>query len=51
MARLDIAGLVARHHFDRPTRQFWLHRQLEAHGVRNYVIGPASLQVDRGRDG
>jgi hypothetical protein len=47
MARLDIAGLVARHHFDRPTRQFWLHRQLEAHGVRNYVIGPASLQVDR----
>ena len=26
---------------------FWLHRQLEAHGVRNYVIDPASLQVDR----
>jgi len=25
---------------------FWLHRQLEAHGVRNYVIDP-SLQVDR----
>src|SRR5207342_896398 len=23
---------------------FWLHRQLEAHGVRNYVIDPASLQ-------
>jgi len=26
---------------------FWLHCQLEAHGVRNYVIDPASLQVDR----
>jgi transposase len=26
---------------------FWLHRQLEVHGVRNYVIDPASLQVDR----
>jgi len=26
---------------------FWLHRRLEAHGVRNYVIDPASLQVDR----
>ena len=26
---------------------FWLHRQLEAHGVRNHVIDPASLQVDR----
>ncbi|HSV24706.1 MAG TPA: IS110 family transposase [Xanthobacteraceae bacterium] len=26
---------------------FWLHRQLEAHGVRNYVIDPASVQVDR----
>jgi transposase len=26
---------------------FWLHRQLEAHGVRNYVIDPASLQVNR----
>src|SRR6516164_3271950 len=26
---------------------FWLHRQLEAHGVRNYVIDPSSLQVDR----
>ena len=26
---------------------FWLHRQLEAHGVRNYIIDPASLQVDR----
>ncbi|MGA7427416.1 MAG: transposase [Rhodoplanes sp.] len=26
---------------------FWLHRVLEAHGVRNYVIDPASLQVDR----
>jgi transposase len=26
---------------------FWLHRQLEAHGVRNYVIDPVSLQVDR----
>ena len=26
---------------------FWLHRQLEAHGVHNYVIDPASLQVDR----
>src|SRR6202162_2691059 len=31
---------------------FWLHRQLEAHGIRNYVIDPASLQVDRrGRRG
>src|SRR5260370_37858717 len=28
---------------------FWLHRQLEAHGIRNYVIDPASLQVDRRR--
>ena len=26
---------------------FWLHRVLAAHGVRNYVIDPASLQVDR----
>src|SRR6516225_7155778 len=26
---------------------FWLHRQLETHRVRNYVIDPASLQVDR----
>jgi transposase len=26
---------------------FWLHRLLEAHGVRNHVIDPASLQVDR----
>jgi transposase len=26
---------------------FWLHRILEAHGIRNYVIDPASLQVDR----
>src|SRR5204862_5769531 len=25
----------------------WLHRLLEAHGIRNYVIDPASLQVDR----
>ena len=26
---------------------FWLHRQLEAHGVRNHVVDPASLQVNR----
>ena len=26
---------------------FWLHRLLEAHGVRNHVIDPASVQVDR----
>src|ERR1700736_6274584 len=26
---------------------FGLHRLLEAHGIRNYVIDPASLQVDR----
>src|SRR6202162_1683034 len=26
---------------------FWLHRQLEAHGIRNLVIDPASLQGDR----
>jgi len=26
---------------------FWLHRLLEAHGVRNYVTDPASVQVDR----
>jgi transposase len=26
---------------------FWLHRLLAAHGIRNYVIDPASLQVDR----
>ena len=26
---------------------FWLHRLLEAQGVRNHVIDPASLQVDR----
>jgi len=26
---------------------FWLHRLLEAHGIRNYVIDPASVQVDR----
>jgi transposase len=26
---------------------FWLHRLLEAHGVRNYVVDPASIQVDR----
>jgi transposase len=26
---------------------FWLHRLLQAQGIRNYVIDPASLQVDR----
>src|ERR1700758_2205040 len=26
---------------------FWLHRLLQAQGVRNHVIDPASLQVDR----
>jgi transposase len=26
---------------------FWLHRLLEAQGICNYVIDPASLQVDR----
>jgi transposase len=26
---------------------FWLHRLLEARGIRNYVIDPASVQVDR----
>jgi transposase len=26
---------------------FWLHRLLEENGVRNYVIDPARLQVDR----
>ena len=26
---------------------FWLHRLLDAHGISNYVIDPASLQVDR----
>jgi transposase len=26
---------------------FWLHRLLEAHGIRNHVLDPASLQVDR----
>jgi len=26
---------------------FWLHRLLEGHDVRNHVIDPASLQVDR----
>jgi transposase len=26
---------------------FWLHRLLEAQGVRNHVIDPASVQVDR----
>ena len=26
---------------------FWLHRLLEAQGVHNHVIDPASLQVDR----
>ncbi len=26
---------------------FWLHRLLEAHGVRNYVLDPASLLVTR----
>src|SRR5215469_14119922 len=26
---------------------FWLHRLLEAHVIRNYVIDPASLQVNR----
>jgi transposase len=26
---------------------FWLHRLLEAHHVRNYVVDPASLLVDR----
>ena len=26
---------------------FWLHRLLEAHGVRNHVIDPASLLVNR----
>jgi len=27
---------------------FWLHCLLEAQGIRNYVIDPASAQVDRG---
>jgi transposase len=26
---------------------FWLHRLLEAHGMRNYVLDPASLLVNR----
>jgi transposase len=26
---------------------FWLHRLLEAHGVHNHVLDPASLQVNR----
>jgi transposase len=26
---------------------FWLHRLLEAHGARNHVLDPASLQVNR----
>src|SRR5712671_470400 len=26
---------------------FWLHRLLETHGVRNHVLDPASLQVNR----
>jgi transposase len=26
---------------------FWLHRHLEAHGICNHVIDPASLQVNR----
>src|SRR5438128_524251 len=26
---------------------FWLHRLLQAHGVCNYVVDPASLQVNR----
>src|SRR5262249_58013252 len=26
---------------------FWLHRLLEAHGVRNHVLDPASLLVNR----
>src|SRR3979411_2898422 len=26
---------------------FWLHRLLEAHGIRNYVLDPASLLVTR----
>ena len=26
---------------------FWLHRLLESRGICNYVIDPASLQVDR----
>jgi len=26
---------------------FWLHRLLERHGVRNHVVDPASVQVDR----
>jgi transposase len=26
---------------------FWLHRLLEAHGIHNHVIDPASVQVDR----
>ena len=26
---------------------FWLHRLLQAQGIRNYIIDPASLQVDR----
>jgi transposase len=26
---------------------FWLHRVLKAHGIHNYVLDPASLQVNR----
>ena len=43
MAQYGCPQLCGRPSYD----GFWLHRQLEAHGVRNYVIDPASLQVDR----
>ena len=26
---------------------FWLHRILQSHGIRNHVVDPASVQVDR----
>jgi len=28
---------------------FWLHRMLEAHGIHNHVLDPASLQVSQNR--
>jgi transposase len=30
-----------------PWDGFWLHRLLEAHGMRNHVLDEASLQVNR----
>jgi transposase len=41
------AGCELRSCYEAGRDGFWLHRALEAHGVRNVVVDPASIAVDR----